>query len=439
MNRRVVITGIGLVTPLGATLQSFWQRLVNGQSGISQIQSFDASEYPVRIAAEVRDWTLADIGEHPRQWPKCPRQTMFSLGAGISAVQDAGVLDSNLNPRRMGVYLGCGEPFTDFESFTRAIDDSSNASCAAPPTVPLRTFDPNRDATEIQQQYTPNMPALQLAARVGAQGPNLNCIAACVSATQAIGQSLRMIRRGDADVMLCGGAHSCVHPFGVTGFSRLSALSQRNDAPQSASRPFDRDRDGFVIGEGAAVLVAEEYEHARARGANIYGELCGYGSTQDAFRVTDTHPDGRGSIAAMRRALADGGLAASDIEYVNAHGTGTQLNDKVETQAFKQVFGTSVDSLPISSTKSMLGHATTACGAIELAASLLAMQAEVIPPTINLDHPDPNCDLDYVPNTARERRCRHVLSNNIGFGGQNAALVVSQISRSVRDTLRRVA
>jgi 3-oxoacyl-[acyl-carrier-protein] synthase II len=431
MTRRVVITGVGIVTPLGATLDRFWQRLTSGCSGIGPIRSFDASGYPVRIAAEVRDWSLVDIGENPRQWPKCPRQTMFSLGAGIGAVDDSGILDAIAEPRRFGVYLGCGEPFVDFPSFAHSIDGFGGHDQV---DAPLRIYD-----ADVQQQYTPNMPAQQLAARFGAQGPNLNCIAACVSATQAIGQSMRMIRRGEADVMLCGGAHSCVHEFGLTGFSRLSALSQRNDTPTAASRPFDRDRDGFVVGEGAAVLVAEEYEHARRRGAMIYGEISGYGSAQDAYRVTDTHPEGRGTVSAMKRALADSRLCQSEIGYINAHGTGTQLNDKVETNAIKQVFASHAQAIPISSTKSMLGHATTACGAIELAVCLLAMQSGVVPPTINLENADPACDLDYVPNTARDHRAQHILSNNIGFGGQNAALVISKVSEEAAAPLRRVA
>jgi 3-oxoacyl-[acyl-carrier-protein] synthase II len=343
-------------------------------------------------------------------------------------VNDSGIAQSISDPHRFGVYLGCGEPFVPFDSFSQSIAEKPT------PTEPLRIFDP-----DVQQQYTPNMPALQLAARFGARGPNLNCIAACVSATQAIGQSMRMIRRGDADVMLCGGAHSCIHEFGVTGFSRLSALSQRNDSPSAASRPFDRDRDGFVIGEGAAVLVAEEYEHARARGATVYGEITGYGTAQDAYRVTDTHPEGRGTIAAMKRALSDSSLNADDLDYINAHGTGTQLNDKVETQSIKQTLGNAAHDVPISSIKSMLGHSTTACGAIELAACLLAMQSQVIPPTINLDNADPNCDLDYVPGAARDHRCQNVLSNNIGFGGQNAALVISNVSQSAAGAARRAA
>ena len=427
MNRRVVVTGIGLVTPLGWQLENFWRRLVNGQSGIDAIRSFDASQYPVRIAAEVRDWSPQAAGISVPQHPRAPRQNLFSLAAGIAAMKDSGA-QNVCDPSRVGVYLGTGEPFTDFQSFTESMSDSPS------PVQPLRIYDP-----DLQHQYSPNLPAANLAAHFGAQGPNLNCIAACVSATQAIGQSMRMIRRGDADVMLCGGAHSCVHEFGLTGFSRLSALSLRNEHPTAASRPFDRDRDGFVIGEGAAILVAEEYELARKRGAKIYGEIVGYGSAQDAFRVTDTHPEGRGTIAAMKRALGDAKLAKEDVDYINAHGTGTQLNDKVETEAIKSVFGSAADQLPISSTKSMLGHATTACGAIELAICLMALQAGVIPPTINLDNADPACDLDYVPNTAREHQARHILSNNIGFGGQNAALVVSRISSSLRAALRSAA
>ncbi|MEZ6122339.1 MAG: beta-ketoacyl-[acyl-carrier-protein] synthase family protein [Planctomycetaceae bacterium] len=251
-----------------------------------------------------------------------------------------------------------------------------------------------------------------------------------MSSTQAIGEAARMIRHNEVDVMLCGGSHSTIHPFGVTGFQRLSALSTRNDDPQSAVRPFDADRDGFVIGEGAAMFIVEELEHARRRGAEILGELTGYGSAQDAYRVTDSHPEGRGTATALQRALTSARLNPEDIDYINAHGTGTLLNDRVETLGIKQAFGSHAKKVPVSSTKSMLGHATTACGAIELAVCLLSLQSQVIPPTMNHDRPDPQCDLDYVPRNAREVRCRHVLSNNIGFGGQNAALIVSQFSES---------
>ena len=284
------------------------------------------------------------------------------------------------------------------------------------------------------------MPASHLAARFDAQGPNANCIAACVSSAQAIGESARLIRRGEVDVMLAGGSHSVIHPFGLTGFQRLSALSTRNSDPASAVRPFERDRDGFVLGEGAAIVVLEDLDHALRRGAEIWGELTGYGSSQDAYRITDARPDGRGTAAAIRRALDDARLNLDDIDYINAHGTGTVLNDKIETLAIKQVFGPQAYNIPISSSKSMLGHFTTACGAIELAISLLAIRYGVVPPTINYENPDPDCDLDYVPNVAREIDCRHVLSDNIGFGGQNAALIVSRYDeRSPAATLRRAA
>lgn len=285
----------------------------------------------------------------------------------------------------------------------------------------LRVWQP-----EAEAELELNMPAAYLGAMFNAQGPNLNCIAACASSSQAIGESAEMIRRGDVDAMLCGVAHSMIHPFGITGFHRLSALSMRNDDPAHAVRPFDRERDGFVVGEGGAVLVLESLEHALARGADIWGELTGYGSAQDAFRITDTHPDGRGAIQCMRRALNDAHLNPDDIGYINAHGTGTEVNDKIETLAVKQVFGSGAYRVPISSTKSMLGHFTTAGGAIEMVVSLLAVRSGVLPPTINYHTPDPQCDLDYVPNEAREVRCRHVLSNSFGFGGQNAALVVSR-------------
>lgn len=427
MKRRVVITGVGCVTPLGATTEELWQGLTAGRSGIGPLTLFDADNFPVRIAAEVRDWDLWDVGENPRQWEHCPRQTTFAIGAGLKAGRSASLETSRIDPVRMGVYLGCGEAFADFDRFTQSIsgatvggDTTSEFNSTA-----LRIFDPHAEC-----EYEPNLPASHLASLFDAQGPNFNCIAACVSSTQAIGEAARLIRRDDADVMLAGGSHSTIHPFGVTGFQRLSALSTRNDDPATAVRPFDRERDGFVIGEGSAVFVLEELEHARRREAEIWGEVDGYGSSQDAYRVTDTHPDGRGIATAIGRALYEAELNVEDINYINAHGTGTVLNDKIETLAVKRAFGRQAHSVPISSTKSMLGHATTACGAIEAAVCLLAIKHGVAPPTINYSTPDPECDLDYIPNIAREIDCRHVLSNSIGFGGQNAALVLSRFDEA---------
>ena len=433
MRRRVVITGVGCITPLGANLPEIWSRLSAGCSGTGPLTLFDASGFPVRIAAEVRDWSIAEVGEDPVRWQHCPRQTSFAVAAGLKAGRAARIDDAVLDPPRLGVYLGCGEPFADFTQFVTAVGQSKADGQCQPARfaeTALRIFNP-----DAEREYEPNMPAAHLASRFNAQGPNANCIAACVSSAQAIGESARLIRRGEADVMLCGGAHSTIHPFGVTGFCRLDALSTRNSDPATAVRPFDRERDGFVIGEGAAIFVLEELEHAQRRGAEIWAELAGYGSAQDAYRVTDTHPEARGTMSAIRRALADASLNVDDIGYINAHGTGTELNDRVETLAIKQVFGQQAYRIPISSSKSMLGHSTTACGAVALAVCLLAIRHEVLPPTINYHTPDPACDLDYIPNTAREARCRHVLSNSIGFGGQNAALIVSRFDEQRRSSV----
>lgn len=434
MKRRVVVTGVGCVTPIGSSPSELQSSLYAGRVGVGRLTLFDASRFPVQIAAEVRDWDLSQVGEDPQRWQHCPRQTTFAIGAGLQAAQQAGLRDARIDAQRFGIYLGCGEPFADFRAFTESIQEARAGSGQEPDSFmrhALRVFDP-----ETEREYEPDLPAIHLGLLLDAQGPVLNCISACVSSTQAIGEAARMIRHGEVDMMLCGGSHSTIHPFGVTGFQRLSALSTRNDNPQAAVRPFDADRDGFVIGEGAAAFVIEELEHALRRGADIVGELTGYGSAQDAYRVTDSHPEGRGTATALQRALASARLNPGDIDYINAHGTGTVLNDRVETCAIKQAFGLQAWRIPVSSTKSMLGHATTACGAIELAVCLLSLQSGVIPPTVNHETPDPQCDLDYVPRSAREVDCRHVLTNNIGFGGQNAALIISRYDEPARAAQR---
>jgi len=430
MQRRIVVTGIGCVTPLGNSQEELAAGLYSGRIGIGRLTLFDASNFPVRIAAEVRNWDPGTAGLEARRWQHCPRQTQFAIAAGLQAVRQSGIDDAVFDRERLGVYLGCGEPFEDFNAFTRSVHASmkSDGGAAIPfMNSALQIFDPN-----VEREAEPDMPAIHLGGLLNARGPIANCISACVSSTQAIGESMRMIQQGEVDMMLCGGAHSTIHPFGVTGFQRLSALSQRNDDPQSAVRPFDADRDGFVIGEGAGLFIIEERDHALRRGAEILGEITGYGSAQDAYRVTDSHPQGRGTASAIMRALASAKLNPQDIGYINAHGTGTVLNDKVETLAIKQAFGQQAYRIPVSSTKSMLGHATTACGAIELAVCLISLQTGVIPPTLNHEKADPDCDLDYVPRNAREVSCRHVLTNNIGFGGQNAALIVSRYEEGSR-------
>jgi 3-oxoacyl-[acyl-carrier-protein] synthase II len=285
----------------------------------------------------------------------------------------------------------------------------------------LETLNP---LVELEQE--PNMPPGHLAAMFDAQGPNANCLTACAASSQAVGEATEIIRRGEADVMLSGGTHSMIHPFGVTGFNLLTALSENNENPTGASRPFDRLRDGFVLGEGAAMVVLEELEYAKRRGAHIWGEIVGYGSTADAYRITDIHPEGRGAIGCMRAALADAGLNPEQINYVNAHGTSTSVNDRVETRACKEVFGSQAMQVPVSSTKSMMGHLIAAAGATELIVCLLAIRDKLLPPTINYENPDPDCDLDYVPNVAREANVRYALNNSFGFGGQNITLIAAE-------------
>ena len=423
MRRRVVITGIGCVTPMGAGVEEVWGGLKRGESGVGPTTLFDASNFPTKFSAEVRNWDITDEGEDAELWKNRGRHSRFAAGAAKQAVVDSGVLEGNgLDPVRFGIYLGSGEGQQNFNLFTGMILEAlekDRVDVARFISAGLRVLNPVGEA-----EQEPNMPAGHLASMFNAQGPNANCLTACAASSQAIGEATELIRRGDADVMLSGGTHSMIHPFGVTGFNLLTALSTRNDAPQKASRPFERDRDGFVLGEGAAMVVLEELEHAKARGAQIYGELCGYGSTADAFRITDTHPEGRGAISCMKMALEDAELTGDDIHYINAHGTGTDVNDKVETLAIKQLFGPRAYKIPVSSTKSMLGHLIAAAGATELIVCLMAIRDNVLPPTINYDTPDPDCDLDYVPNAAREARCDTALSNSFGFGGQNISLIV---------------
>lgn len=424
MRRRVVVTGIGCVTPLGAEIETVWRRVLAGESGIGYISLFDASNFPTKVAAEVRDWDLSDVGEDPKRWEFQGRHTRFAVGAAKKAMADSGVLDSALDPLRFGIYTGSGEGQQDFHRFTEmmvAALDGDQLDMAKFTKRGLETLHP---IAELEQE--PNMPAAHLASLFNAQGPNVNCLTACAASSQAIGEAVEIIRRGEADVMLSGGAHTMIHPFGVTGFNLLTALSTQNDDPKKASRPFDRNRDGFVLGEGAGMLVLEEHDRAVARGAHIYGEIVGYGSTADAFRITDTHPEGRGAISCITMALADAGVGTDEIDYINAHGTSTNVNDRVETLAIKQVFGDRAYKIPVSSTKSMLGHLIAAAGATEVVLCLLAIRDNVAPPTINYETPDPDCDLDYVPNEARPVTCNTVLTNSFGFGGQNISLVVKR-------------
>ncbi len=424
--RRVVITGVGWVTPMGAEVPKVWQGLQEGDSGVGLTSIFDASRFPTKISAEVRNWDVSDVGLDPEAWKMRGRHTRFAVGAAKKAVNDSGLLDRSYDPTRLGIYLGSGEGQQDFGCFARMMTaalQGEEFDLAKFTKAGLEWLHP---LIELEQE--PNMPAGHLAAMFNAQGPNANCLTACAASSQAIGEASELIRRGDADVMLSGGTHSMIHPFGVTGFNLLTALSTNNDHPREASRPFDRDRDGFVLGEGAAMVVLEELEHAKARGAKIYGELTGYGSTADAYRITDTHPQGRGATRCIQLAMEDAGLNAEDVHYINAHGTSTSVNDRVETLAIKQALGEQAYKVPVSSTKSMMGHLIAAAGATELIICLLAIRDGVVPPTINYHTRDPECDLDYIPNEARQARCQHALTNSFGFGGQNISLIVSEFT-----------
>lgn len=425
--RRVVVTGIGAITPVGNTVDAMWKTLREGGSGIGHISHFDASNFPTRIAAEVKGFDLARYVDHPERFKFAGRNIHFAIGAAVDAVKDSGIFDTELDPAQFGVYLGAGEGQQDFMLFMKLIAEArrdGQVDLEKFTEAGLKELNPQ---AELEQE--PNMPAGHLASLFNAQGPNLNCLTACAASSQAIGEATEIIRRGDADVMLSGGAHSMIHPFGVTGFNLLTALSTHNDDPKGASRPFDKDRDGFVLGEGAGMLILEDLDRALARNARIYGEIVGYGSTADAFRITDTHPEGRGAVACIKMALRDAGLNTDSIDYINAHGTSTSVNDRVETLAIKQALGNDAFSTPVSSIKSMMGHLIAAAGSVEAITCLLSMRDDVLPPTMNYATPDPECDLEYVPNASREAPVRVTLSNSFGFGGQNISLIFSEYKK----------
>lgn len=427
--RRIVITGMGVVTPLGQSVDEMFPQLLEGKSGVGPITHFDARTFPTTFAAEVKNFDLARFLKDPARYHKCGANTRFALAAARQALEDANLLPgTGVDRTRFGVYVGAGEGQEDFRCVAcgtgaAATPDGKKIDAAVFARVATGLLDPPRE-----QQLEMHTTAGHLADEFDLCGPNYTCLTACAASAQAIGEALEMIRYGDADLMLTGGSHSMIHPFGVTGFNLLTALSCRNDAPQKASRPFDLNRDGFVLGEGGGMLVLEELEHAKARKAPIYAELTGYGTTGDAYRMTDPHPEGRGAVACMKNGLRDAGLRPEDIGYINAHGTSTQANDEAETAGIKGAFGPVAYQTPVSSSKSMLGHLIAAGGAVELIIAILAMRKNVLPPTINYETPDPACDLDYVPNVAREKTgIRNVLSNSFGFGGQNITLIASRI------------
>jgi 3-oxoacyl-[acyl-carrier-protein] synthase II len=425
---RVVITGIGWVTPMGHDIETVWRRLQAGDSGIAHTTLFDAATFPTTISAEVKDFDLSAHVPKSGDHIGAGRNTQFALAACAQAWRCAGLNGAKLDLDRVGMYLAGGEGELDFDAYTNAALSAWNVESNSVDTVKWATVAMERMSTVRELEQEPNMPLSHLALLSGARGPAFNCLTACAASTQAIGEATQILRRGDADVMIGGGTHSMIHPFGVTGFNRLTALSTANDDPPKASRPFDAQRGGFVLGEGAGMVILETLDHAKARGAKILAEVVGYGSTADAFRITDQHPEGDGAVGAMRAALADAKLTPKDIHYINAHGTGTRENDGNETTAIKSVLGETAKSCPVSSIKSMMGHLIAAAGAVELITCVLAIRDNVLPPTMNLHQSDPECDLDYVPNKARPARVDTALSNSFGFGGQNDSIIIRRFS-----------
>ena len=427
VRRRVVVTGMGVITPVGHSVPEMMASLLAGSSGAAPITHFDARTFPTNFACEVKKFDLGNYVPNPERFVHVDSNTYFSLGAAKQALEQANV-KTIPDRERIGVYLGCGEGSGDFRCLVVGAGMSADEACRTAITGIFTKIALQLYSGPVEGEQEMHSTNAHLADEFDLGGPNYSCLTACAASAQAIGEAAEIIRYGDADLMLAGGAHSMISPFGVTGFNLLTALSTRGDSPTTASRPFDLTRDGFVLGEGAGMLVLEEFEHAKKRGATIYAELTGYGTTGDAYRMTDPHPDGRGAAGCMKMALEDAGITPADIGYINAHGTSTPANDEAETAGIKAVFGDRASLTPVSSTKSMMGHLIGAGGAVELIIAIEAMRRGVLPPTMNLHTPDPKCDLDYVPNRAREKSgINHVLSNSFGFGGQNISLIASRV------------
>ena len=425
-DRRVVITGMGTVNPLAHNVPDTWDAILSCKSGVGPIKVFDAGTFPTTFAAQVKDFDLSSQISDAEVHRDSGRHCRFALGAAAQAWKQSG-LDAceTLDRTRVGIYLGSGEGSLDFDNFTSLMVDAWGAGRVDTSRWAQLAFQRMQLGREMRQES--NMVLAHLAKLFGVRGPAFNVLTACAASTQALGEAVEQIRQGDVDVIISGGAHSMIHPYGVTGFNRLTALSTRNDEITAASRPFDLTRDGFVLGEGASILILEDYESAANRCAKMLCEIVGYGASADAFRITDQDPEGDGAATAMRSALTDASLDPQDIDYISAHGTATKQNDQVETKAIKAVFGDYAPKIPISSMKSMIGHLIAAAGATELITCVLAIRDQVLPPTINYSVKDPDCDLDYVPNKPRKAKVETVMSNSFGFGGQNNTLIIKKI------------
>ncbi|MDD2228353.1 MAG: beta-ketoacyl-ACP synthase II [Candidatus Cloacimonetes bacterium] len=408
--RRVVITGMGAITPVGQNVSQTWQSLINGVSGVGLITHFDTSNLPTRIAAEIKNYNPEDHFDH-KEVKKLDAYTQYALIAAREAVKDAGLVPGAFDPDRTGVITGSGiGGILTFEE----------------ETIKSYTRGPSRISPFFIPKMIGNIAAAHISIEHNFKGVNFNVMSACASANHALGTAMRTIQYGDADIMISGGAEAGVTPLAVGGFSSMRALSTRNDEPEKASRPFDALRDGFVMSEGAAILVLEELEHAKARGAKIYAELAGYGATGDAYHITAPTEDGEGSTRAINMALTDAGLKATDIDYINAHGTSTPLNDKGETASIRTAFGDYAYKVKINSTKSMVGHMLGSAAGIEAIVCVKTIESGIIHPTINLTNPDPNCDLDYTPHTAVKQVVNATLSNSLGFGGHNSTIIIKR-------------
>lgn len=434
MKHRVVITGMGIVCPLGHDVPTMWEGLMTGKNGMGKTTLFDASTFPTKFDAEVKNYDLSRFVKNVDLHKNGNRGSRFVVGATAQACKQAKIDIETDTPadgidrKRMGIYLGAGEGAVNDDAFFSALVDSWQEDKNAPDwTKWVKTAAQKMQAVQELEQE-PNMPAGHVAVLTGARGVSRSCLTACAASTQAVGEAAMLIRHGKADVIIAGGAHSMIHPLGITGFNRLTALSTRNDSPQTASRPFSATRDGFVIGEGAAIVILETLESAKKRGATILAEVVGFGSSSDAFRVTDMHEDARGAVQALRMAIEDAGLTVNDIDYISTHGTSTSENDSIETKAIKTVFGQQAYKVPLSSPKSQFGHLIGATGCAELITCIMAIQENTLPATMNYNDPDPELDLDYVPNKPRKAKVDVALNESFGFGGQNNVVIIKRFT-----------
>lgn len=415
MINRVVITGVGLVTPVGIGKEEFWQSVIQGKSGISKISYFDTSEYPTKIAAEVKDFDYTNYIS-PKEANRMDKSTQFSVVATMLALEDSKLKITEEDPYSMGVIIGSGiGGIGTFEKQHKILLEKG----------------PNRVSPFFIPMMISNISAGEIAIKIGAKGPNGVINTACASSTHAIGIAFKLLQKGDIQIIISGGTESAITPMSLAGFCKMRALSIQNDNPGQASRPFDQERDGFVMGEGSGILILETLQHAKKRNAEIYAEILGFGMTADAYHVTAPSPEGEGASQAMKIALEDAIIKPTQIDYINAHGTSTPLNDKLETLSIKNVFGKHAYNLKISSNKSMTGHMLGAAGGVEAIATALTLKEDIIPPTINYKYPDPECDLDYVPNTSERKLVKYAMSNSFGFGGHNGVIILSKYKENI--------